>query len=109
MKVREKYIKTYLHVWVHHYILKISGTKTLICIYDFLAIGADILDSTYQNTFSFGRLKEEPTWFELDRLQRKHFDSIKTFNEYLREEYHSLQDLLWNSGQSSLFGELPKR
>jgi len=72
-------------------------------------IGADILDSTYQNTFSFGRLKEEPTWFELDRLQRKHFDSIKTFNEYLREEYHSLQDLLWNSGQSSLFGELPKR
>ena len=75
----------------------------------FSAIGADILDSTYQNTFSFGRLKEEPTWFELDRLQRKHFDSIKTFNEYLREEYHSLQDLLWNSGQSSLFGELPKR
>jgi hypothetical protein len=74
-----------------------------------LAIGADILDSTYQNTFSFGRLKEEPTWFELDRLQRKHFESIKTFNEYLREEYHSLQDLLWNSGQSSLFGELPKR
>jgi hypothetical protein len=28
----------------------------------FLAIGADILDSTNQNTFSFGHLKEEPTW-----------------------------------------------
>ena len=102
------------HIWIYENDNK-NISKYIICNQKFnasllyLAIGADILDSTYQNTFSFGRLKEEPTWFELDRLQRKHFESIKTFNEYLREEYHSLQDLLWNSGQSSLFGELPQR
>ena len=49
-----------------------------------LVIGADILDSTNQNTFTFGRLKEEPTWFELDRIQRNHFEAVQTFNEYLR-------------------------
>ena len=40
-------------------------------------IGADIMDSTSQNTFGFGRLKEEKTWFELDHIQRKHFDAVK--------------------------------
>ncbi|TRY72158.1 hypothetical protein TCAL_00252 [Tigriopus californicus] len=72
-------------------------------------IGADILDSTNQNTFSFGRLKEEPTWFELDHLQRNHFEAIQTFNEYLREGSHSIQDVLWKSGQSTFFGEIPPR
>ena len=72
-------------------------------------IGADILDSTNQNTFSFGRLKEEPTWFELDHVQRRHFDAIQTFNEYLREEYHAIQDLLWRSGGGSMYGSLPER
>ena len=62
-------------------------------------VGADVVDSAQQNTLSYGRLKEEPTWFDLDRWQRKHFESIKAVNEYLREEYHSLQDVLWNSGQ----------
>jgi hypothetical protein len=67
------------------------------------------LDSTNQNTFTFGRLKEENTWFELDRLQRQHFDSIKMFNEYLREEYHAIHTLLWKTGSSSLYGSLPER
>lgn len=67
------------------------------------------MDSTNQNTFSFGRLKEDPTWFELDRLQRQHFDAVKTFNEYLREEYHSISDLMWKSGQSNFYGDLPER
>lgn len=40
-------------------------------------IGADIMDSTSQNTMGFGRLKEERTWFELDHVQRKHFDAVK--------------------------------
>ncbi len=72
-------------------------------------IGADILDSTNQNTFSFGRLKEDPTWFELDHIQRKHFDAIQTFNGYLREEFHAVQDLLWRSGLGNLYGSLPER
>lgn len=47
--------------------------------------------------------------FELDRLQRHHFESIQTFNEYLREEYHSIQDLLWKSGHGALYGDIPER
>ena len=35
------------------------------------------MDSTSQNTMGFGRLKEERTWFELDHVQRKHFDAVK--------------------------------
>ena len=32
------------------------------------------------------------------------------FNEYLREEYHLVQDLLWNSGhQGALLGPIPDR
>ena len=72
-------------------------------------MGADILDSTNQNTFTFGRLKEENTWFELDHLQRQHFDSIKMFNAYLREEFHAIHHLLWKSGSNALYGELPDR
>jgi len=72
-------------------------------------IGADIMDSTSQNTFGFGRLKEEKTWFELDHIQRKHFDAVKTFNEYLREEYHNVAELMWKSGQNKFYGELPQR
>eukprot|EP00093_Oithona_nana_P009997 09997.XXX_278508_277250_1 [CDS] Oithona nana genome sequencing. len=73
------------------------------------SMGADILDSTNQNTFTFGRLKEENTWFELDHLQRQHFDSIKMFNAYLREEFHAIHHLLWKSGSNALYGELPDR
>jgi len=73
------------------------------------SIGADILDITNQNTFTFGRLTEEDTWFELDHIQKQHFTSIQTFNEYLREEYHALQSVLWKSGHAHLYGDLPPR
>ena len=72
-------------------------------------IGADILDKTNQNAFSFGRLKEENTWFELDSVQRLHFDEIQRLNQYLREEYHQLQDFLWKSGYTTLYGKIPER
>lgn len=72
-------------------------------------LGADILDSTNQNTLSFGQLEEEDTWFELSQNQRYYFDNKKHINSYLREEYHAIKDLLWKSSFSSLFGELPAR
>jgi len=56
-----------------------------------LDIGADILDSTGQNTFNFGRLQEEKTWFELDSSQKNHLEAVQAFNSYLREEYHAVQ------------------
>jgi len=72
-------------------------------------IGADILDKTNQNAFTFGRLREEPTWWELDSAQRIHFDEVQRLNQYLREEYHQLQDVLWKSGYSRLYADLPER
>ncbi|CAG9841113.1 unnamed protein product [Diabrotica balteata] len=72
-------------------------------------IGADILDSTNQNTFKFGTLEEEDTWFELAPNQQIHFDNKKHFNSYLREEYHAVKDLLWKSRFSTHFGDLPPR
>ena len=75
----------------------------------FTGIGADILDSTNQNTFTFGRLKEENSWFELDHIQRKHFDSVQLFNGYLREEFHAIHHVLWTSGSNAIYGDLPDR
>ncbi|XP_056631411.1 endoplasmic reticulum-Golgi intermediate compartment protein 2 [Diorhabda sublineata] len=72
-------------------------------------LGADILDSTNQNTFKFGALDQEDTWFELAPNQQIHFDNKKHFNSYLREEYHAVKDLLWRSRFSTHFGELPPR
>ena len=66
----------------------------------FSDIGADILDSTNQNVFSFGILQEEDTWFELDSNQRMHFDYMQHLNSYLREEYHSIAEILYKSEQT---------
>ncbi|CAH1113292.1 unnamed protein product [Psylliodes chrysocephalus] len=85
--------------------INVDITIAMPCQY----IGADILDSTNQNTFKFGTLEEEDTWFELDTNQQIHFDNKKHFNSYLREEYHAVKDLLWKSSFSTHFGELPRR
>ena len=86
-----------------------KSTGFAIDIVTILVIGADILDKTGQNAFSFGRLREEPTWWELDTNQRIHFDEVQRMNQYLREEYHQLQDVLWESGYGRLYsGEIGK-
>lgn len=60
-----------------------------------LDIGADILDSTNQNVFSFGVLEEQDTWWELCPNQRTYFEYMQHLNHYLREEYHSLSVSNW--------------
>jgi hypothetical protein len=67
------------------------------------------LDSTGQNVLQFGNLEQEDTWFELSPQQRQYFDGMRHVNSYLREEFHAIQELLWRSGQSTLFGDMPKR
>ena len=42
-------------------------------------IGADILDKTNTNAFTFGRLKEEQTWWQLEPDQRVYFDEVVFF------------------------------
>ena len=39
-------------------------------------IGADILDKTNTNAYTFGRLKEEQTWWQLEPAQRVYFDEV---------------------------------
>ncbi|XP_050311600.1 endoplasmic reticulum-Golgi intermediate compartment protein 2 [Anthonomus grandis grandis] len=73
------------------------------------SVGTDVLDSTNQNTYKFGQLEEEDTWFELSENQQLHFENKKHINSYLREEYHAVKDLLWKSSFSSQFGALPPR
>ncbi|KAJ9599426.1 hypothetical protein L9F63_010095 [Diploptera punctata] len=34
---------------------------------------------------------------------------MRQVNSYLREEFHAIQELLWRSGQSTLFGDMPAR
>lgn len=72
-------------------------------------IGADILDSTSQSVFGFGELQEEDTWFELTEEQRVSFDAVKYLNSYLREEYHSVWQLLWKKGHGSVRATIPDR
>lgn len=62
-------------------------------------IGADILDSTNQNVFSFGVLEEQDTWWELCPEQKDYFEYVQHLNAYLREEYHSLS--VWLSLKSN--------
>lgn len=43
----------------------------------------------------FGELKSDDTWWEMTKEQQLHFDQMRDINEYLREEYHSMKDILW--------------
>ncbi|XP_045778473.1 endoplasmic reticulum-Golgi intermediate compartment protein 2 [Maniola jurtina] len=72
-------------------------------------IGADILDSTSQSVFGFGELQEEDTWWELTQEQQDAFDAVKYINSYLREEYHSIWQLLWKKGHGSVRATIPPR
>ncbi|XP_014362261.2 endoplasmic reticulum-Golgi intermediate compartment protein 2 [Papilio machaon] len=72
-------------------------------------LGADILDSTSQSVFGFGELQEEDTWFELTQEQQDAFDAVKYLNSYLREEYHSIWQLLWKKGHGSVRATIPPR
>ncbi|KAF5298170.1 hypothetical protein FQA39_LY02594 [Lamprigera yunnana] len=72
-------------------------------------LGADILDSTNQNTFKFGSLEEEDTWYELSPNQKKYFENRQHFNSYLREEYHAIQEFLWRSSHTNVFSNMPQR
>lgn len=43
----------------------------------------------------FGELKTDDTWWEMSVEQQEHFDKLHGINEYLREDYHSMKDILW--------------
>ncbi|XP_050426429.1 endoplasmic reticulum-Golgi intermediate compartment protein 2 isoform X2 [Adelges cooleyi] len=59
------------------------------------SIGADIVDTTGQNMMLFGEIEADDTWWTMSEEQQKNFDAMRLTNTYLREEYHSLNDIIW--------------
>ncbi|CAG0912679.1 unnamed protein product [Notodromas monacha] len=72
-------------------------------------IGADVLDISKNTIPTFGSLEEEDTWFEMTRLQEEHFENMRHVNLYLRQDYHSLAEVLFKSRFQQMFGGIPKR
>ncbi|RWS22183.1 endoplasmic reticulum-Golgi intermediate compartment protein 2-like protein [Leptotrombidium deliense] len=65
-------------------------------------IGSDIIDTTNtNNAYVYGRLIEEPAYFELTRTQRVHWNAMRDVNNYLRNVHHSIRDFLWKQDISS--------
>ncbi|CAG5133321.1 unnamed protein product, partial [Candidula unifasciata] len=72
-------------------------------------IGADVLDQTGQDVFSFGQLQEEPVFWELNPDEEEYRNMFREHNEYLTKQYHALQDILWKSKDIQLKAKFPKR
>lgn len=76
----------------------------------FLGVGADIVDTTGQNMMLFGELKTDDTWWEMTKEQQEHFNQMHDINVYLREEHHSMKDILWIfDGYNKLKKMIPDR
>ncbi|XP_052212761.1 endoplasmic reticulum-Golgi intermediate compartment protein 2-like isoform X2 [Dreissena polymorpha] len=74
--------------------INIDMTIAMKCEY----IGADVLDQTGQDTHSFGTLLMDPTHYTLTPAQQSFRDITRRINQYLKDEYHAIQELLWLSG-----------
>ncbi|XP_011667008.1 endoplasmic reticulum-Golgi intermediate compartment protein 2 [Strongylocentrotus purpuratus] len=86
--------------------INIDITVAMKCDY----IGADVLDSAGDSAmFKFsGKLKEEPTSFEMTPQQRSWHKTLQTVRKALSEE-HAIQDLLFQTGFSSKPTNQPQR
>lgn len=72
------------------------------------AIGADCLDMTGQDVQAFGQLQQEDAYFDLTPAQQQYQNMLQEFNQYLREDYHAIQEVLWlTSGFASLAAAMP--
>jgi hypothetical protein len=67
------------------------------------------VDTTGQGFGSFGQLSYDDTWFEMTSQQKDHFDGMRFINEYLREEAHALQHVLWKASFNRQYGDPPQR
>lgn len=74
--------------------INVDMTVAMRCEY----IGADVLDQTGEDTQSFGTLKMDNTLFELSPRQKHYLQITKHVNQYMRNEYHAIQELMWLSG-----------
>ncbi|BFZ05036.1 hypothetical protein BsWGS_08075 [Bradybaena similaris] len=85
--------------------LNIDMTVAMKCHH----IGADVLDQTGQDVFSFGQLQEESVFWELNEDEEQYRNLVREHNEYLTSEYHALQDILWTTKDLKHRAKIPKR
>ncbi|XP_068249423.1 endoplasmic reticulum-Golgi intermediate compartment protein 2 [Palaemon carinicauda] len=85
--------------------INVDITVAMPCKY----VGADVLDMTGEQVMTFGELKLEDTWWILDPDQQIHFEGVQRVNSYLRDQFHSIHELLWRSGYTNIFGDMPRR
>ncbi|CAL1530423.1 unnamed protein product [Lymnaea stagnalis] len=85
--------------------LNIDMTVAMKCHH----VGADVLDQTGQDVLGFGQLEEEPVHWTLSENQRDYQHFVQQVNDYLSEEYHAIQEVLWRSGNPTFIGGMPKR
>ncbi|KAH8274360.1 hypothetical protein KR044_010191 [Drosophila immigrans] len=57
--------------------------------------GVDLMDETQQDVFAYGTLQREGVWWQMSDADRRQFQSMQMTNHYLREEYHSVADILF--------------
>ncbi|XP_017491192.1 PREDICTED: endoplasmic reticulum-Golgi intermediate compartment protein 2 [Rhagoletis zephyria] len=57
--------------------------------------GVDLMDETQQDVFAYGTLQREGTWWALPEEERLQFERMQHMNTFLREEYHSVADILF--------------
>ncbi|XP_060665769.1 endoplasmic reticulum-Golgi intermediate compartment protein 2 [Drosophila nasuta] len=57
--------------------------------------GVDLMDETQQDVFAYGTLQREGVWWQMSESDRRQFQSMQLTNHYLREEYHSVADILF--------------
>ncbi|KAH8418960.1 hypothetical protein KR222_009987 [Zaprionus bogoriensis] len=57
--------------------------------------GVDLMDETQQDVFAYGTLQREGVWWKMSDADRRRFQSMQLTNHYLREEYHSVADILF--------------
>ncbi|XP_067635869.1 uncharacterized protein [Eurosta solidaginis] len=59
--------------------------------------GVDLMDETQQDVFAYGTLQREGTWWALPEGERLQFERMQHMNTFLREEYHSVADILFKN------------
>ena len=74
-----------------------------------VVIGVDVTDQADDRIHDGQDLTEEPTYFDLSADQRAYWTTIQSLNNYLRVQYHALQDYVWKVGMRSAVNEFPSQ
>lgn len=57
--------------------------------------GVDLMDDTQQDVFAYGTLQRQDVWWQMKPQERREFTKMQQMNHFLREQYHSVADLIF--------------